>query len=79
VDCSTYSPGHLPRVICVTASDIEDKDGGANYGSTIGVYAPGLYITSADFKSDDGHWAAEGTSMVCMLTSKTFSFTSGLG
>ena len=49
-DCSTFFPGHLPNtVICVTANNVDDKDGGSSYGSNIGVYAPGVYITSADW------------------------------
>lgn len=62
VNCSTFSPGHLPRVICVTACNIDDEDDGTNYGPTISVYAPGSFIISADSSKDDGYWSAEGTS-----------------
>ena len=69
-DACQLSPAHLSGVIAVAASDDTDtRWPSSNYGSCVDLYAPGVDIVSAYYKTDTGTIKASGTSMSCPLVS----------
>lgn len=64
-DSSNYSPSRVAGVISVGSSNIDDsKRATSNYGSAIGVFAPGGNIISAFNTSDTATATKSGTSQV---------------
>ncbi len=63
-DACAMSPGKLPDVINVGASDASDSRASwSNYGSCIHMFAPGVNVGSADYYSDVALASWNGTSM----------------
>jgi subtilisin family serine protease len=57
-------PAEVARAITVGATDIQDKiTSFSNYGSGIDVFAPGMYIVAADWRTNAGQNMLSGTSM----------------
>ncbi len=62
-DACTTSPGRVPQVLTVAASDINDAMAGfSNGGPCVDIFAPGVRIVSTDFRSN-GTTVMSGTSM----------------
>lgn len=69
-DANSLSPGHLPEVITVAASDSTDTRWvNSNYDSSVDLYAPGVDIRSAYYLNVNASWVASGTSMACPFVS----------
>ena len=69
-DACLLSPGHLPPVITVAASDNTDTRWSySNYGTCVDLYAPGVNILSAMYTTPTATLVASGTSMACPLAS----------
>ena len=63
-DACQKSPASAPEAITVAASNIEDNLASfSNKGSCVDIIAPGVAISSASHKSNDGYVAKSGTSM----------------
>ncbi|KAM5346723.1 hypothetical protein ACJ41O_009728 [Fusarium nematophilum] len=66
VDAGETSPASAPSAITVGAIDsrwaIADF---SNWGKSVDIFAPGVDITSASWKSDTGTYTISGTSMAC--------------
>ncbi|KAH7235895.1 peptidase S8/S53 domain-containing protein [Fusarium tricinctum] len=63
---STKSPASASRAITVGAINRNWKmPEWSNYGSSVDILAPGVGITSASWKSDNGTYIEDGTSMAC--------------
>jgi aqualysin 1 len=69
-DACAMSPGKLPDVINVGATDQSDSRASwSNYGSCINVFAPGVAVGSADYYSDVALAAWNGTSVAAPMVS----------
>lgn len=69
-DACQLSPGRVPAVINVAASDQNDaRWPNSNYGQCVTLYAPGVAIRSDMYYSDTATIVASGTSMACPLVS----------
>ena len=69
-DACAMSPGKLPDVINVGASDASDSRASwSNYGSCVHIFAPGVAVGSADYYSDVSYANWNGTSMAAPLVS----------
>ncbi|MFD7298636.1 S8 family peptidase [Streptomyces sp. NPDC059897] len=59
-----YSPARVKEAITVGASDKKDARASfSNWGTRLDLFAPGVDITSASYKSDSGKATFSGTSM----------------
>jgi aqualysin 1 len=69
-DACAMSPGKLPDVINVGASDASDtRASWSNYGSCVHMFAPGVSVGSADYYSDVALASWNGTSMAAPMVS----------
>ncbi len=69
-DACAMSPGKLPDVINVGATDASDSRASwSNYGSCISMFAPGVAVGSADYYSDVALASWNGTSMAAPMVS----------
>ena len=71
-DACSISPGHIPEVINVGATNQADERfssafGASSYGSCVDLFAPGVRILSAGIDSDDAEATLTGTSMASPL------------
>jgi subtilisin family serine protease len=58
------SPAATPNAITVAATDSSDNRASfSNYGTCVDIFAPGVQVTSASFKTDDASVIMSGTSM----------------
>ncbi|XP_072177250.1 extracellular serine proteinase-like [Diadema setosum] len=65
-DACYYSPGRNPNVLTVAATNDNDNEPAfSNYGNCVDLYAPGVYITSTWYTSDNATATISGTSMAC--------------
>ena len=65
-DACQLSPGRVPEVVNVAASDQNDgRWANSNYGTCVDLYAPGVAIRSDMYYSDTATLVASGTSMAC--------------
>ena len=65
-DACQLSPGHLPSIINVAASDSSDtRWEDSNYGKCVDIYAPGVAILSSMYYNPTATLTASGTSMAC--------------
>jgi subtilisin family serine protease len=63
-DACRQSPAAAPNAITVAASDSRDvRASFSNYGKCVDIFAPGVKITSASYRSDTGTAVMSGTSM----------------
>lgn len=64
VDACTRYPASTREAITVAAIDSTDTEASfSNYGPCVDLYAPGVGITSADWRTTDGTLVYKGTSM----------------
>ncbi len=69
-DACAMSPGKLPDVINVGASDASDSRASwSNYGSCVHMFAPGVSVGSADYYSDVALASWNGTSVAAPMVS----------
>jgi aqualysin 1 len=69
-DACAMSPGKLPDVINVGASDASDtRASWSNYGSCVHMFAPGVSVGSADYYSDVALASWNGTSVAAPMVS----------
>lgn len=69
-DACAMSPGKLPDVITVGATDASDtRASWSNYGSCVHMFAPGVAVPSADYYSDVALASWNGTSMSAPMVS----------
>ncbi|XP_072041187.1 extracellular serine proteinase-like [Amphiura filiformis] len=63
-DACFKSPARAPHAITVGASEDDDERAYfSNYGGCVDIFAPGRYITSSCYESDDDYCDKSGTSM----------------
>jgi subtilisin family serine protease len=63
IPASNTSPARVTQAITVGATDRSDnKTTWSNYGSAVDLFAPGLSVTSASYRSNTGTQTASGTS-----------------
>ena len=69
-DACAMSPGKLPDVINVGASDASDSRASwSNYGSCVHMFAPGVSVGPADYSSDGALASWNGTSVAAPMVS----------
>ncbi|MFI5264112.1 MAG: S8/S53 family peptidase [Candidatus Kapaibacterium sp.] len=72
IDVSPFIPAYLKGVLTVGASDKADAPATesftTNYGTHVGVYAPGVSIFSTSFPGNSAYTSESGTSFSCPLT-----------
>ncbi|MEY2627155.1 MAG: hypothetical protein RJB08_914 [Actinomycetota bacterium] len=71
-DACSISPGHIPEVLNVGATNQADERftsafGASSYGRCVDLFAPGVRILSAGIESDDAEATLTGTSMASPL------------
>ena len=72
-DSSDFSPSRVAGVISVGSANIDDsKQTTSDYGSAIGVFAPGGNIISAFNTSDTATATLSGTSQVSVVMTLAF-------
>lgn len=65
-DACKYQPAFVTSLINVGATSVKDERAGfSNYGSCVGIMAPGVSIASASHKGDAKTTWMHGTSMAC--------------
>ena len=72
LDACSISPGHIPEVLNVGATNQNDERfasafGASSYGRCIDLFAPGVRILSAGIESDTAEATLTGTSMASPL------------
>ncbi|XP_071477018.1 extracellular serine proteinase-like [Diadema antillarum] len=66
VNACYFSPGRNPNVLTVAATASNDYEPAfSNFGDCVDLYAPGVYITSTWYTSDNATATISGTSMSC--------------
>ena len=72
IDVTPFIPAYLSGVLTVGATDAADAPAtegfSTNYGSHVGVYAPGVNIFSTSFPGNSTYASENGTSFSCPLT-----------
>jgi len=71
-DACQISPGHIPEVLNVGATNQADERfssafGASSYGACVDLFAPGVRVLSAGIESDDAEATLTGTSMASPL------------